>query len=117
MVQGREPVTISTRAKDWQRELIDQASDCLGIRRSAFVLDAGCRHAEDVLLGQTYFALNATAFATFQHMLDSAPVPTDCLRRTLTTPLPWDATGTRAGAISSADDAVVLALLIAETKP
>ena len=49
------------------------------------------------LLDQTYFALDAKGFAALQNMLDNPPVPTDCLRRTLTARAPWGATGASVG--------------------
>lgn len=100
MAQTQEPVTISIRAKAGQRDLIDQAADRLGRSRSDFMLEAACRQAEDVLLDQTYFALDAKSFAAFQAMLDKPPAPTDRLRRTLKARAPWDtaaATGKATG--------------------
>lgn len=92
MAQARaqEPVTISIRAKAGQRDLIDQAAGRLGRSRSDFMLEAACRQAEDVLLDQAYFALDAKRFAAFRAMLDKAPAPTDRLRRTLKARAPWD---------------------------
>jgi len=90
MAQPQDPVTISIRAKAGQRDLIDQAADRLGRSRSDFMLEAACRQAEDVLLDQTYFALDKKSFAAFQAMLDRPPVPTDRLRRTLNARAPWD---------------------------
>jgi uncharacterized protein (DUF1778 family) len=92
MTQTQDPVTISIRAKAGQRDLIDQAADRLGRSRSDFMLEAACRQAEDVLLDQTYFALDAKGFATFQALLDKPPAPTDRLRRTLKARAPWDTT-------------------------
>ena len=92
MDQAQEPVTSNIRAKAGQRDLIDQAADRLGRSRSDFMLEAACRQAEDVLLDQTFFALDAKAFAAFQNMLDKPPAPTDRLRRTLKTRAPWDST-------------------------
>ena len=94
MSQANVPVTISIRAKAGQRALIDQAADQLGRSRSDFMLEAACRQAEDVLLDQTYFALDAKSFAAFQAMLDKPPAPTDRLRRTLKAKAPWDASST-----------------------
>ncbi len=88
--QSQEPVTISIRAKAGQRDLIDQAADRLGRSRSDFMLEAACRQAENVLLDQTYFALDSKSFAAFQAMLDQPPAPTDRLRRTLKARAPWD---------------------------
>jgi uncharacterized protein (DUF1778 family) len=85
-----EPVTISIRAKAGQRDLIDQAAERLGRSRSDFMLEAACRQAEDVLLDQTWFALDAERFAAFQALLDAPPAPTDRLRRTLRAAAPWD---------------------------
>jgi uncharacterized protein (DUF1778 family) len=54
------------------------------------MLEAACRQAEDVLLDQTYFALDAKSFAAFQALLDKPPAPTDRLRRTLNARAPWE---------------------------
>jgi len=90
VADAQEPITISIRAKAGQRDLIDQAASRLGRSRSDFMLEAACRQAEDVLLDQTYFALDAKRFAAFQAMLDKPPAPTDRLRRTLKAQAPWD---------------------------
>ena len=90
MAQAQQPVTISIRAKAAQRDLIDQAADRLGRSRSDFMLEAACKQAEDVLLDQTYFSLDAKSFAAVQAMLDKPPAPTDRLRRTLKARAPWD---------------------------
>ena len=91
MSQIQEPVTISIRAKSGQRDLIDQAAERLGRSRSDFMLEAACRQAEEVLLDQTYFALDAQAFADFQAMLDNPAAPSERLRRTLRAKAPWEA--------------------------
>jgi len=54
------------------------------------MLEAACRQAEDVLLDQTYFALDAKSIAAIQAMLDKPPAPTDRLRRTLKARAPWE---------------------------
>jgi len=90
MSQSSTPVTISLRAKAGQRDLIDQAADRLGRSRSDFMLEAACKKAEDVLLDQTWFALDPKRFAAFQALLDAPPAPTDRLRRTLNKQAPWD---------------------------
>jgi uncharacterized protein (DUF1778 family) len=98
MAQPQEPVTISIRAKAGQRDLIDQAADRLGRSRSDFMLEAACRQAQDVLLDQTYFALDAKNFAAFGALLDKPPAPTDRLRRTLKAQAPWETNPTKAAA-------------------
>lgn len=89
MTQAVEAVTISIRAKTKQRDLIDQAAERLGRSRSDFMLEAACRQAEDVLLDQTYFAVDAERFEAFKSLLDSAPAPSERLRRTMKAPTPW----------------------------
>jgi uncharacterized protein (DUF1778 family) len=91
MSPSQEAITISIRAKAGQRDLIDQAAARLGRSRSDFMLEAACRHAEDVLLDQTYFALDAEKMAAFQAMLDRPPAPTHRLLRLLNAPAPWEA--------------------------
>ena len=90
MAQLLEPITISIRAKAGQRDLIDQAAERLGRSRSDFMLEAACRQAEDVLLDQTYFALDTERMAAFQALLDNPPAPSDRLRRLLNAPVPWE---------------------------
>jgi len=90
MSHAQDPVALSIRAKAGQRDLIDQAAERLGRSRSDFMLEAACRQAEEVLIDQTYFALEATSFAAFQKMLDKPSAPTDRLRRTLKTRAPWE---------------------------
>jgi len=88
--QTRETVSINIRAKARQRDLIDQAAEKLGRSRSDFMLEAACRRAEDVLLDQAFFAVDAGVFAKFQEMVDHPLPSSDRLRRLLTTKAPWD---------------------------
>lgn len=85
-----EAVSINIRAKARQRDLIDQAAARLGRSRSDFMLEAACNKAEDVLLDQAFFAVNASTFAKFQELLDRPLPATDKLRRLLKTKAPWE---------------------------
>jgi uncharacterized protein (DUF1778 family) len=87
---ARATVSINIRAKAPQRDLIDQAAERLGRSRSDFMLDAACREAQDVLLDQTFFAVDAGTFAKFWAMLDRPLPPTDKLRRLLKAKAPWE---------------------------
>jgi uncharacterized protein (DUF1778 family) len=89
-VQAKESVSINIRAKARQRDLIDQAAERLGRSRSEFMLDAACRKAEDVLLDQAFFTVDAGTFEKFQALLDRPLPATDKLRRLLKTKAPWD---------------------------
>ena len=88
--QAVEAVSINIRAKARQRDLIDQAAARLGRSRSDFMLEAACIKAEDVLLDQAFFSVNAGAFAKFQELLGRPLPATDKLRRLLKTKAPWE---------------------------
>ena len=88
--QTKEAVSINIRAKSKQRDLIDQAANRLGRSRSDFMLEAACREAEDVLLGQAFFTVDEGTFAKFQALLDQPLPPTDKLHRLLKTKAPWE---------------------------
>jgi len=86
----KESVSINIRAKSRQRDLIDQAAERLGRSRSDFMLEAACSKAENVLLDQTFFSVDANTFAKFQALLDKPLPATDKLRRLLNTKAPWE---------------------------
>lgn len=88
--QTKESISINIRAKVRQRDLIDQAAERLGRSRSDFMLEASCRQAENVLLDQAFFTVNATTFKKFQVLLDRPLPTTDKLRRLLKKKAPWD---------------------------
>ena len=88
--KGKEAVSINIRAKVKQRDLIDRAAERQGRSRSDFMLEAACREAEDVLLGQTFFTVDSDSFSKFQELLDKPLPPTDKLRRLLKTKAPWE---------------------------
>jgi len=83
-------VSINIRAKTKQRDLIDLAAERLGRSRSDFMLEAACSKAEDVLLDQAFFTVDAGTFAKFQALLDRPLPVTDKLRRLLKTKAPWE---------------------------
>ena len=83
-------ISINIRAKTRQRDLIDQAAERLGRSRSDFMLEAACSKAEDVLLDQAFFTVDAGTFEKFQALLDRPLPATDKLRRLLKTKAPWD---------------------------
>lgn len=89
-ILNKESVSINIRAKIRQRDLIDQAAERLGRSRSDFMLEAACRKAEDVLLDQAFFTVDAGTFKKFQALLDRPLPATDKLRRLLKTKSPWD---------------------------
>jgi uncharacterized protein (DUF1778 family) len=83
-------ININIRVKRTQRDLIDQAAELLGKSRSDFMLETACREAEDVLLDQCFFTLDAEAFEKFQALLDKPPSKNPKLRKLMATPAPWE---------------------------
>jgi uncharacterized protein (DUF1778 family) len=80
---------INLRASPEQRNLIDQAANLLGKNRSDFILEVACVRAQEVLLDQIFFRLNAEQFAQFNALLD-APVSTNAgLKRLMVVKSPW----------------------------
>lgn len=57
-----------------KRNLIDMAAALLGSDRTRFIVDAACRHAEEVLLDKRMFLVDSTAFDAFEAALESNPL-------------------------------------------
>lgn len=83
-------IAINLRAKAGQRDLIDQAASQLGRNRSDFMLEAACEKAQNVLLDQTFFTLDAKAFASFAAMCDAPLQKNAALDALLASASPWD---------------------------
>lgn len=81
---------INIRAREEQRELIDQAATLLGKNRSDFMLEAACEKAQGVMLDQVFFQLDAKKFKQFCQMLDAPARPNEGLDRLLAVKSPWD---------------------------
>lgn len=81
---------INIRASRRQRSLIDQASRVVNKSRTEFILETASREAENVLLDQVYFRLDAESYARFSALLDAPPAPTPELRKLLNTKAPLD---------------------------
>ena len=83
-------IAINLRAQAGQRDLIDQAASQLGRNRSDFMLEAACEKAQNVLLDQTFFALDARAFASFAALCDAPLQKNAALDALLDSTSPWD---------------------------
>lgn len=81
---------INIRAKQAQRDLIDKAASALHKNRSDFMLEAACREAENVLLDQRFFQLDADAFADFQAALEAPVATNQALQKLLGAKAPWE---------------------------
>lgn len=82
--------TLNFRVKPEDRKLFDRAATLLGKSRTDFLLEAGRREAENVLLDRTLFKASSKAYEQFVARLDMPPAPNERLRRTMTTPAPWE---------------------------
>jgi uncharacterized protein (DUF1778 family) len=82
--------TINLRASADQKALIDRAAARLGKTRTEFMLDSAREAAENALLDQRLFLLDEARYAEFVACLDAPVEPTDALRKTLSTPSPWE---------------------------
>lgn len=77
---------VSLRIDQGRRTLIDLAARAEGKDRTAFMLDAACERAKDVLAAQTLFVLDAKRYRQFLSALDK-PVDLTRLRRRKA---PWE---------------------------
>ena len=80
---------INLRAMPAQRDLIDQAASLLGKNRSDFMLEVACDKAQEVLLDQVFFRLNADQFQQFMRRLDAPPQASAGLERLMAVKAPW----------------------------
>lgn len=82
--------TVNIRIEPRQRDLIDRAAAVLGKSRSAFMLDAAARSAEELLMDRTLFALDADQWEAFNRALDAPPEENPKLRRLMRAKAPWE---------------------------
>lgn len=83
-------LTINVRVSAQWRALIDRAANILGKTRTEFVLESARRSAEDVLLEQRLFLLDEKGYQAFVNLLDEPPVPSEQLRRLMSSKAPWE---------------------------
>lgn len=87
---SKRDVMINIRARQRQRDLIDEAAAVLGKNRSDFMLETACREAEAVLLDRRVFALDEASWERFTALLDAPPRELPPLRKLLFTSAPWE---------------------------
>ncbi|MGH8225480.1 MAG: DUF1778 domain-containing protein [Gammaproteobacteria bacterium] len=81
---------INLRALPAQKALLDRAAAARGKNRTEFVLEAACAAAENVLLDQCLFRLDARAWRAFERALEAPVKKNPALRRLLAEPAPWE---------------------------
>jgi uncharacterized protein (DUF1778 family) len=77
------PYTIVLRPTADQGDLIARGARLAGLPVQDFVLRAACEQAQDVILDQVHFVLNAERFQRFCAALDSPPESNPGLARLL----------------------------------
>ncbi|VXD25334.1 type II toxin-antitoxin system TacA family antitoxin [Planktothrix paucivesiculata] len=90
LVSQTREVTINIRAKQNQRDFIDQAAKIQGKSRSEFMLQTAYEKAQDVILGHCFFGLDEDKFQKFVVLLDTPPMQNEKLQALLNTKSPWD---------------------------
>ncbi len=65
--------SVNLRVRDDMRMLIDRAAKIRGMTRSAFMIDAAYRAAEDTLLDPTFIKVDAESYRHDLDILDGPP--------------------------------------------
>lgn len=79
------------RVSPGDQDLIDRAVRASGLTRTDFVLQAARAAAQNLLVEQTWSALEPQAFETFRRQLDAPASPNERLQRTMAASRPWQA--------------------------
>ena len=81
--------TLNLRISATERNLIDRAAATTGKTRTAFILEAARRAAEDALLDRAIMSVGPEAYAEFLMRFDAPAQPNERLRRTMQVIPPW----------------------------
>lgn len=90
MTKTQPTVAISLRTRPAQLNLIDRAAAARGKDRTAFMLEASCREAENVLLDRRLFHLDEEAWNRFMAVLNAPPEPNPALAALLARRPLWE---------------------------
>jgi len=88
--KARRSEVVNMRIEPNQLDLIDAAAAVCGKSRSAFMLDAAYRAAEEALLDRRLFCLSDEQWEAFNQALDTPPAPNEKLHQLLQTKSPWE---------------------------
>ncbi len=81
--------TLNLRIPAAERNLIDRAANSTGKTRTAFILEAARRAAEEALLDRAILSVGAEAYAEFLKRLDAPAQPSERLLHTMQVTPPW----------------------------
>ncbi|MFM7347781.1 MAG: DUF1778 domain-containing protein [Tagaea sp.] len=87
----RRDAVVNLRAPQAWRTLVDRAAALQDKTRTDFILEATRRQAEDVLLDQRFFELDAKRYRAFLDLLDNPPAPDARLVELMRAKAPWPA--------------------------
>lgn len=87
----RRNAVVNLRAPQAWRTLVDRAAALQDKTRTDFILEATRRQAEDVLLDQRFFELDAKRYRAFLDLLDNPPAPDARLVELMRAKAPWPA--------------------------
>ena len=82
--------TLNMRIKPEDRSLFDWAAKAQGKTRTEFILEAARKAAEDALLDRSLVRVDPDAYAAFLDRLDKPLEPSDRLKQTMRSKVPWD---------------------------
>jgi uncharacterized protein (DUF1778 family) len=82
--------TIQMRAKETERLLIDRAAEIVGKNRSEFIIESSLNEAKKVLLDQTSFQLNESAWRALLEILDAPTKKNRKLEGLMKQAAPWE---------------------------
>jgi len=85
----RRSVTINLRATEAWRALVDHAASLMEKTRTDFIIEATRKQAEDVLLDQRFFELDATRYGALMDILSKPPPPNAELKQLMSGKAPW----------------------------
>ncbi len=82
-------VAMSLRIRPSQKDFLDHAAAITGKNRSEFILESALQSAEDAVMDQSLFHLDADQFAAFEQALNQ-PVNKTALNDLFSKKAPWD---------------------------
>jgi len=88
--KDKRSLVVNMRVEPNQLDLIDTAASVCGKTRSAFMLDAAYRAAEEALLDWRLFRLNDDQWKAFNQALDKPPEKNEKLHQLLQAKSPWE---------------------------
>jgi len=87
----RKDSVIQIRASAETKAILNRASTLRGQKLSEFMLESARREAEETILDQRAFFMDANAHARFLALLDSPPMPSAKVRARLKRKALWEA--------------------------